>query len=139
MPVDSAPVGISPGREVWMPVSGDDFRRQHGGEIREALIMIEGNDGAFELFAHGWLAGGEGGVEEPFALVRSIGTDRTHLLVHRPDPRHVYSWHRMRGDALRTLQARIARLRADAVAADRAARSQWLVSASEKPRSRSTG
>lgn len=93
-----------------MPAGGDDFNRQHSGEIREALIMIEGNDGGFELLAHGWLAGGQGGPEEPFALVRSIGTDRVHLLVHHQDPHHVYSWHRMGRDALLTLQNRIARL-----------------------------
>jgi hypothetical protein len=119
-----------------MSVSCDDFKRLHSGEIREALIMIEGDDGAFELFAHGWLADAEGGADEPFALVRSIATDRVHLLVHRPDPRHVYSWHRMGRDSLRTLQDRIARLRVGAIAPEATASSRWLVSASEKPRSR---
>jgi hypothetical protein len=122
-----------------MPVAGDDFKRQHGGEIREALIMIEGSDGAFELLAHGWLAGGQGGPEEPFALVRSIGTDRVHLLVHHLDPRRIYSWHRMGRDVLLTLQNRIARLRAGALSPNATAPSQWLVGASEKPRSRTTG
>jgi hypothetical protein len=118
-----------------VPVSYDDFKLLHGGEIREALIMIEGNDGAFELFAYGWLAGGEGDADQPFALVRSIGTDRVHLLLHRPDPHHAYDWHRIRGDALRTLQRRIARLRAPS---DATARSEWFVNASEKPRARTT-
>ena len=85
-----------------MPVSSDDFQLQHRGEIREALIMIEGEDGAFELLAHGWLAGSKGGDGRLFALVRSTNTDRVHLLVHdtERDPRHVYSWHRMGRDAL---------------------------------------
>ena len=38
-----------------MPALDDSFMPQHSGEIREALIMIEGDDGAFE-FSHmvGW-------------------------------------------------------------------------------------
>lgn len=58
------------------------------------------------------------------------------LMVHRPDPRHVYSWHRMGRDLLRTLQDRIARLRVGAIAPEATASSRWLVSASEKRRSR---
>jgi hypothetical protein len=124
-----------------MPVSHDDFKLQHSGEIREALIMIEGNDGGFELLAHGWLAGSEGGNAQLFALVRSTGTDRIHLLVHdtERDPRHTYRWHRMRRDALLTLQNRIARLRVDRITPEAPRRSPWMVSASEKPRSRTSG
>ena len=36
--------------------SHDQFFLQYGGEIRESLIMIEGDDGSFELLAHGWLS-----------------------------------------------------------------------------------
>jgi hypothetical protein len=123
-----------------MPVSSDDFQLQHRGEIREALIMIEGEDGAFELLAHGWLAGSKGGDGRLFALVRSTNTDRVHLLVHdtERDPRHVYSWHRMSRDALQALQNRIVRLRTEAVTPETNGRSPWLVSASEKLRSRTT-
>src|SRR6516164_7192664 len=92
------PTGVPPfitdkGR---MPASHDQFFLQHGGEIREALIMIEGDDGGFELLAHGWLAGNKGDESILFALMRSCNTDRVHLLVHDPDrdPRHVYHWHR---------------------------------------------
>jgi hypothetical protein len=35
----------------------NEFLLKHRGEIREALIMIEGDDEAFELLAHGSLAG----------------------------------------------------------------------------------
>jgi hypothetical protein len=124
-----------------MPVSDDSFKLQHGGEIREALIMIEGDDGGFELLAHGWLFGSEGGNAQQFALVRSTRSDRLHLLVHdtERDPRRIYSWHRMSRDALLTLQNRIARLRVDRIAPEATRRSPWLVRASEKPQSRTTG
>jgi hypothetical protein len=90
----------------------DVFFLKHGGEIREALLMIEGDDGGFELLAHGWLVDKEGGNGSQFALLRSRNTDRTHLLIHDsdPDPRHVYHWHRIGAAALRVLQDQIAGL-----------------------------
>ena len=116
-----------------MQRSRDQFFLQHGGEIRESLIMIEGDDGSFELLAHGWLAAKQDDEETPFALVRSRNTDRVHLLLRESnsDPRHVYHWHRMRSDSLRALQNRIVRLRG-AAAPEMARRSNWMVSASEK-------
>jgi hypothetical protein len=113
--------------------SHDQFFLQYGGEIRESLIMIEGDDGSFELLAHGWLAGKHGDDGTPFALVRSCNTDRVHLLVPETnrDPRHIYHWHRIRNDALRDLQNHIVRLRC--AAAPGVPRSNWIVSASEKP------
>jgi hypothetical protein len=39
--------------ETQMQGSHDQFFVQYGGEIRESLIMIEGDDGSFELLAHG--------------------------------------------------------------------------------------
>ena len=51
-----------------MQGSHNQFFLQHGGEIRESLIMIEGDDGSFELLAHGWLAGTHGNESTPFAL-----------------------------------------------------------------------
>ncbi len=124
-----------------MPALRDDFKQQHSGEIREALIMIEGEDGAFELLAHGWLADSEGGSGQLFALVRSTRTDRIHLLVHdtEPDRHRPYSWHRMSRDALLVLQNRIARLRVDRIAPEAPRRSPWLVRASEKSPARPTG
>ena len=68
-----------------MQRSQDQFFLQHGGEIRESLIMIEGDDGSFELLAHGWLAGKDGDDGSPFALVRSRNTGRVHLLVQETD------------------------------------------------------
>jgi hypothetical protein len=117
-----------------MQRSPDQFFLQHRGEIRESLIMIEGDDGSFELLAHGWLAGNHGDDGTPFALVRSRNTDRVHLLVHETDcdPRHVYHWHRIRSDSLRALQDRIVRLRG-AAAPELARCANWIVSASEKP------
>jgi hypothetical protein len=105
-------------KEDSVPISGEDFRLQHSGEIREALIMIEGDDGAFELLACGWLAGEGGGSTRPFALVRSIRADRVHLLVRsgERDARHVYNWHRIDAAALGELQNRIVHLRADTIA-----------------------
>jgi len=38
-----------------MGSSRDEFLLTHGGDVRGALIMIEGDDGSFELLAHGWL------------------------------------------------------------------------------------
>ena len=118
-----------------MQASRDQFFLQHGGEIREALIMIEGDDGGFELLAHGWLAGNKGDESILFALMRSCNTDRVHLLVHDPDrdPRHVYHWHRIGPEALRALQDRIVRLRGRAAEPDATRHSDWVVSASEKP------
>jgi hypothetical protein len=117
-----------------MQRSRDQFFVQHGGEIRESLIMIEGDDGSFELLAHGWLADNDNDDGSPFALVRSCNTGRVHLLIHdtNRDPRHTYHWHRIRRDSLRALQDRIVRLRG-AAAPEVAARSNWIVSASEKP------
>ena len=59
----------------------DAFRLEHAGGIREALIELEGEDGAFELLRHGRLTGGgpEGGAL--YAVVRSLGTGRTHMLI----------------------------------------------------------
>jgi hypothetical protein len=68
--------------EAAMPAAHDDFYLKYGGEIREALIMLEGDDGAFELLAHG--RDGDKDRGRPWALVRSTGSDRRHLLVHDP-------------------------------------------------------
>jgi hypothetical protein len=96
-----------------MATSADEFRLRYSGELREALIMIEGNDGAFELLACGWLTGSDD--EQLFALVHSTSTNRDHLLVRsgERDPRHVYNWHRIDPAVLHELKARIARLRVD--------------------------
>src|SRR5579875_1284959 len=81
-----------------MPSAGDAFRLAHGGEIREALIMLEGEDGGFELLAHGWLSGADAeGVS--FALVRSCASNAIYLLLDGShDPQHPRRW-RPRGAA----------------------------------------
>ena len=92
-----------------MRSSHDEFLLKYGSEVRESLIMIEGDDGSFELLAHGWLAGNEGDAGTLFTLVRSRNTDCIHLLVRDTDrrPRHVYHWHRLRPEAQRALQDRL--------------------------------
>jgi hypothetical protein len=87
------------------------FRIRHGGELREALIMLEGDDGGFELLAHGSLPPEQGGEELLIAVVRSACTDRVHTLVHEggaatsaPSRR---SWHPLRGPELERLEARL--------------------------------
>jgi len=92
-----------------MRSSHDEFLLTYGSEVRESLIMIEGDDGGFELQGHGWLAGREGDDGILFALVRSRNTDRVSLLVRDTDrsPRHVYHWHRRRPEAQRALQDRL--------------------------------
>jgi hypothetical protein len=95
-----------------MRSSRDEFLLTFGGEIRETLIMIEGEDGSFELLAHGWLAGNEGDDGMLFTLVRSRNTNRVHLLVRDKDhgPRHMYHWHRVRSEAQSALQERLTAL-----------------------------
>ena len=92
-----------------MRSSHDEFLLIYGSEVRESLIMIEGDDGGFELLAHGWLAGSEGDDGALFTLVRSRNTGGVHLLVRDTDrsPRHVYHWHRLRPEAQRALQDRL--------------------------------
>ena len=93
-----------------MRSSRDEFLLTHGSEVREALIMIEGDDGGLELLAHGWLAGDEGDDGTLFTLVRSRNTNRVHLLVRDKDHgcRHVYHWHRVHSEAQSALQERLA-------------------------------
>jgi hypothetical protein len=57
------------------------FSLRYRGELREALIMIEGDDGGFTLLAHGTLAN-----RRPWALVHSSTTGRSFVLV-RASPR----------------------------------------------------
>jgi hypothetical protein len=92
-----------------MRSSHDEFLLTYGSEVRESLIMIEGDDGSFELLGHGWLAGNKDDDGTLFTLVRSRNTDRTHLLVRDTDrsPRRVYHWHRVRPEAQRALQDRL--------------------------------
>jgi hypothetical protein len=71
-----------------MRQSQDQFLLEHSDEIRESVIMIQGDNGSFELLADGWLADDRA----PFALARNRSTDRVHLLVRETDrdPRHIY-------------------------------------------------
>jgi hypothetical protein len=46
--------------DLWRPVmTPEDFRLRYSGEIREALIMLEGEDGSFELLTQGHLQRGD--------------------------------------------------------------------------------
>lgn len=94
-----------------MPMSPEDFRVEYGGEIREALLMIEGDNGGFELMGYGWLA--EGGEEgEEFALLRSTGSGRTHLLVRDPEtgPGHACRWRAIDRDTFAAFKQQIGRI-----------------------------
>ena len=93
-----------------MRSSRDEFLLTHGSEVREALIMIEGDDGGFEVLANGWIADDEGDDGTLFTLVKSRNTNRLHLLVRDNDQelRHVYHWHRVRCEAQSVLRERFA-------------------------------
>jgi|GEM_PF-3470251 hypothetical protein len=93
-----------------MPSAGDAFRLAHGGEIREALIMLEGEDGGFELLAHGWLSGADAeGVS--FALVRSCASNAIYLLLDGShDPQHPRRWRPIGRAALHSLQNQLLRV-----------------------------
>jgi hypothetical protein len=71
----------------------EDFSVYHRGELREVLIMLEGNDGGFELLGHG--AAERAGDEIEWAAVRSSGSDTEYLLVHdrAPRPGTATCWH----------------------------------------------
>lgn len=98
-----------------MAMSPEEFRVACGGEIREALIMIEGDNGGFELLAFGWLADGAENGEE-FALLRSSASGRMHLLVRRPEisPEHPTRWRRCDRATLAALREPLDRVTAAA-------------------------
>lgn len=58
-----------------------DFLYEHGGHLREALIMLEGEDGAYRLLDNAAIKFREGR-EMLLAAVQSQNTDRRYLLVH---------------------------------------------------------
>jgi hypothetical protein len=93
-----------------MASARDAFRLAHGAEIREALIMLEGEDGGFELLAHGWLDDGAAD-GMPFALVRSCTSSAVHLLLDNgePDLRHPCRWRPIGHAALHALQQQLLR------------------------------
>lgn len=94
-----------------MVMSPEAFRVEHGGEIREALIMIEGDNGGFELLGFGWLAGARPAGGE-FALLRSSASGRIHLLVRRPEasPEHPARWRRTGRETLVELRDELRRV-----------------------------
>ena len=107
-----------------MRSSRDEFLLTYGSEIREALIMIEGDGRGFELLAYDWLAGNEGDDGTLFSLVKSRNSDRTHLMVRDTNrgPRHVYRWHRLRPEAQRALLDHLSSLQRHAVEPEPACR-----------------
>ncbi|MBX6370115.1 MAG: hypothetical protein IRZ04_19205 [Rhodospirillales bacterium] len=62
-----------------------DFSVQHRGELREALIMVEGEGGGFELLAHGAVE--LDGESLDWASVRSTGSEAEYLFIHDREPR----------------------------------------------------
>jgi hypothetical protein len=94
-----------------MPSARDAFRLAHGGEIREALIMLESEDGGFELPAHGWLdVDAADGMA--CALVRSSASGAVHLLLDNgePDSSRPCRWRPIGGAALHALQHLLLRM-----------------------------
>ena len=73
----------------------DDFRLHLSGEIREALIMIEGDDGCFQLLRHGVTIPSESKEGVPYAVVRSTDSGRLHFLIRDPGSSGPYwrHWH----------------------------------------------
>jgi hypothetical protein len=71
----------------------EDFALYHRGELREALIMLEGDNGGFELLAHG--SATLGGKPIDWASVRSSSSDSEYLLVHDREhrPEAATCWH----------------------------------------------
>lgn len=65
------------------------FSLRYRGELREALIMIEGDDGGFVLVDHGTLTN-----KRPWALVQSCASGRSFVLVRTKPPDHKAAlWH----------------------------------------------
>ena len=78
-------------------MTDNDFRLHHSGEIREALIMIEGDSGGFELVKHGMMLTEDREMELPYALVRSTDSGRTYFLVRESPSEEPHSphWHEL--------------------------------------------
>lgn len=76
-----------------MEHSTQDFSVYHRGELREALIMLEGDDGGFELLGHGSLDAAGQAVD--WASVRSSSSDTEYLLIHDREhrPGAATCWH----------------------------------------------
>jgi hypothetical protein len=60
-------------------MTSDEFRLRHSGEIRDALAMIDGDSGAFELLKHGAVL--RGAEKIPYAVVRATDSERIHVLI----------------------------------------------------------
>lgn len=78
-------------------MTDEDFRLHHSGEIREALIMIEGDSGGFELVKHGMMLAADREMELPYALIRSTDSGRTYFLVRQPPSEELRwpQWHEL--------------------------------------------
>jgi hypothetical protein len=89
-----------------------DFLLEHGNHLRETLIMLDGDDGAFRLIGHDLVAT-DRETETLVALVQSANSDRHYLLVHdaAPGVGHQFSWHAASRDELDRLRDRLGGLR----------------------------
>jgi hypothetical protein len=95
-------------------MTGDpDFLLEHGNHLRETLIMLEGDDGAFRLIGHDLVAADQEAAETLVALVQSTNSDRHYLLVHdaAPGVGHQFSWHPASRGELDSLSDRLGGLR----------------------------
>ncbi len=72
----------------------DQFELQYAGELRDALIALEGN-GAFELIGHGALPVKVETDPALYAVVRSSDSGAVYLLVRTSNPGRSRSprWH----------------------------------------------
>lgn len=70
-----------------------DFSVHHRGELREALIMVEGEDGGFELLGHGSVD--LDGASLDWASVRSTSSEAEYLFIHDREmrPGAATCWH----------------------------------------------
>jgi hypothetical protein len=76
-----------------MEHSKEDFSVYHRGELREALIMLEGDNGGFELLGHG--SATLGATQIDWASVRSSRSDSEYLFIHDREqrPGAATCWH----------------------------------------------
>lgn len=85
-----------------------DFLLEHGSRLRQTLIMLEGDDGAFCLIGHDRV-GSTDDAEMQVALVRSANSDRHYLLVHdvAPGIGHQFGWRAVNPVELEHLRNRL--------------------------------
>ena len=80
-----------------------EFLAEHGAHLRQTLIMLEGEDGAFRLIGQAVVTAGDG-ISRLIAAVCSTNSDREYLLVYDPNRGDTpLCWHRATKVELNTL------------------------------------